>query len=118
MVDKRRKFAFTARLAGFRAALTDRSAATPLSSDGVRPEKTSGQKREADCSSDICAAKTPSTVATIFSLTARAISVLQGLPLLASMAIKGIRIITTSGDSIKSAPMPAALRLFLLIFLM
>lgn len=61
--DSRRKFAFTARLAGFSAALIDRSAATPLNSDGVRPERSSGQKRDADCRKDICAANAPSAIA-------------------------------------------------------
>src|SRR4029079_8252296 len=86
-VDSRRKFAFTARLAGFSPALIDRSAATPLNSDGVRPERSSGQNREADCRKDICAANAPSAMAAVFSLTARAVSVLQGWLLPASIAI-------------------------------
>src|SRR5689334_12510926 len=103
--DSRRKFAFTARLAGLSAALIDSSAATPLNSDGVRPERSSGQHRDDDCRKDICAAIAPSAIAAVFSFTARALSVPQGWLLPASIAINGRRIIATIGANIRSAPM-------------
>jgi hypothetical protein len=47
-VASRRKLARTRLLAGFNAAATDFCAATPFSTDGVRPDSTSGQNCSAD----------------------------------------------------------------------
>ncbi len=85
------------RRAGRNAASTERSKATPFSTEGTRPDITSGQKAAIEPAIDICAEKTPSAAANIFSATARPVSPRQGVCRLASSARIGSRIIATIG---------------------
>ncbi len=100
--DNLLKLAFTRLLDGCKAAFMERSAAMPFSIDGVLPEKISGQNCAADCIKDICAAKTPSAMADVFSLTARSVSEPVVRPLLASAAISGRRNKATIGANMRS----------------
>jgi hypothetical protein len=104
---RRLKLDLTRLLDGVSAALTIRSAATPLKTDGAWPDITSGQNDASDRKYDSCAAIAPSRIASTFSLIARMLSLREFGPCDISSASRGARIHITAGANIRLRAMPA-----------
>lgn len=100
--ESRSKLTLTLRTTGLTAAVTAFSNASPFTSEGLRPDKISGQNRRAELSIAACAAAAPWAKAIVFSVTANIASAPFGALLLASKAMMGRRMPTTGGANSKS----------------